>query len=116
MRVRYSQSLGRHSKADWESLKAEIGRCVRCGRTDLLLEKDHIQPIYAGGSDGIENLQPLCGVCNRAKGPEAINRRRFREVLGWDLLFEFGGNKMRERSNQRMTLAPSPQPGVRGSE
>ena len=32
------------------------------------LEVDHIVPVSKGGSDHMENLQLLCGHCNRTKG------------------------------------------------
>ena len=32
------------------------------------MEVDHIIPQSAGGGDHIENLQLLCGHCNRVKG------------------------------------------------
>lgn len=42
------------------------GRCVRCG-TDQEIQFDHIIPFSAGGSHGPENLELLCGPCNRKK-------------------------------------------------
>lgn len=41
-------------------------RCVRCGRTDAL-QIDHIWPWSLGGPTRSENLQTLCGACNRWK-------------------------------------------------
>ena len=34
--------------------------CVRCGKSEpeVKIVKDHIVPIYQGGSDGLDNLQP----------------------------------------------------------
>ncbi len=43
------------------------GKCVNCGRTDLL-EYDHIIPLHMGGSNTARNLQLLCESCNRLKG------------------------------------------------
>lgn len=41
--------------------------CARCGDVDAL-EIDHIQPRALGGCHVLENLQVLCGPCNREKG------------------------------------------------
>lgn len=40
--------------------------CVTCGRSDDL-QMDHRFPWSLGGDDTIENLQTMCGACNRAK-------------------------------------------------
>ena len=46
------------------------GRCNGC-RTDFpfrLFEVDHVVPRSRGGTDHLDNLQLLCGHCNRTKG------------------------------------------------
>jgi 5-methylcytosine-specific restriction endonuclease McrA len=47
------------------------GRCAMCGRTPLedevRLQVDHKIPKAWGGTDELENLQPLCEECNRGK-------------------------------------------------
>lgn len=43
------------------------GRCVECGRSELL-ELDHVIPLALGGSNTEKNLQLLCTECNRTKG------------------------------------------------
>lgn len=74
-RLAAARAKGRHTEAEWSALVAFCGtRCVKCGAEGKLV-KDHIVPIYQGGSDGIENLQPLCVRCNSAKGPDDTDHR-----------------------------------------
>lgn len=85
LRLIEARKKGSHTKEQWERLKAEFDyRCVRCGDGDMLVEKDHIVPIYQGGSDGIDNLQPLCAYCNGSKGPETENWAEYRRLNGWE--------------------------------
>jgi hypothetical protein len=45
------------------------GRCRACGIGDRdALQCDHILPESKGGTDRLDNLQALCGVCNNRKG------------------------------------------------
>lgn len=47
----------------WER---DEGVCVRCGAEDDL-QFDHVIPVAKGGGTSAENVQILCGDCNRAK-------------------------------------------------
>lgn len=74
-RLAEARSLGQHTPEQWAALIKFCGpRCLKCGNEKPLV-KDHITPIYQGGSDAIENIQPLCGPCNSAKGPETRDYR-----------------------------------------
>jgi hypothetical protein len=56
-----------------ESVRYEVlkrdGRCLLCGATpqEERLEVDHIKPRSKGGGNDVDNLQTLCGRCNRGK-------------------------------------------------
>lgn len=78
-RLTAARMIATHTKEEWLEMAAHFGGCVRCGADEggegVEIVKDHITPIYQGGSDGIANLQPLCRTCNCAKGREAIDHR-----------------------------------------
>lgn len=47
---------------------ARHGRiCKHCGTTTNIAI-DHIKAVINGGTDDLDNLQPLCGPCNSRKG------------------------------------------------
>ena len=84
-RLRQARLLGTHTQAEWEFLKSKYQyRCVRCGTDRYAVERDHIRPLYQGGSDAIANIQPLCARCNASKGPENYNWAEHRDKYGWD--------------------------------
>ena len=77
-RIIEARKKGSHTKEEWEILKEEFnGICVRCGEKSLPV-KDHILPIYMGGSDSIKNIQPICWRCNVSKRSESFNWKRYR--------------------------------------
>jgi hypothetical protein len=53
-------------------LQKYSNRCAWCGASGedkgVGLEMDHIKPFSQGGPSTFENLQPLCGPCNKKKG------------------------------------------------
>lgn len=68
---RHARGYGRA----WEKLREYIlsaeplcRLCAAKGRVTLAEEVDHIRPKADGGGDEIENLQPICRACHRAKG------------------------------------------------
>lgn len=65
-----------HSRGEWETLKAQVNwTCPSCRKIEpeIKLTKDHIVPIFKGGSNNIENIQPLYRSCNTRKGTKIIN-------------------------------------------
>jgi 5-methylcytosine-specific restriction endonuclease McrA len=47
--------------------RRDRGRCRECGN-GFDLQYDHVIPVALGGATSVDNLQLLCGDCNRAKG------------------------------------------------
>jgi 5-methylcytosine-specific restriction endonuclease McrA len=45
------------------------GKCAQCG-SNFDLQYDHVLPVALGGATTIDNLQLLCGDCNREKGAD----------------------------------------------
>lgn len=74
-RERIKKFGGCHSNGEWETLKAQYNwTCPSCNKQEpnIKLTRDHIIPIARGGSDNIENIQPLCSKCNSIKGTLTI--------------------------------------------
>ena len=61
---------GSHTLGEWVHLKALYRwTCPSCWKKEpeITLSRDHITPISLGGSDDIDNIQPLCRSCNSKK-------------------------------------------------
>ncbi len=79
-----ARSKGGHTQREWLALVRICGgTCLKCHRTGGIV-KDHIIPIHLGGSDSIENLQPLCRGCNTSKGRTQTDYR----AVGWKLALQ----------------------------
>jgi len=74
-KARKRKAEGSHDFGEWELLKKQYGyTCPACGKSEpeIKLTEDHIIPLDKGGSDYIENIQPLCVSCNTRKHTKII--------------------------------------------
>jgi hypothetical protein len=56
------------SDAEWRTIKQrQGGRCAVCGELSASLQRDHIVPVVAGGTNGADNVQATCSECNRKR-------------------------------------------------
>jgi 5-methylcytosine-specific restriction endonuclease McrA len=75
-RARKAGSTEHFTIEQWNELCEQYqNRCLCCGETPPRLEPDHVIPLARGGSDTIDNIQPLCPPCNRKKYVRVIDYR-----------------------------------------
>jgi 5-methylcytosine-specific restriction endonuclease McrA len=76
--IKYASKIT-HTEEEWQELKAFYNfKCLRCGKQepDIKLTRDHVIPLTQGGSDSIDNIQPLCARCNSKKNNKHIDYRK----------------------------------------
>lgn len=74
---------GSHTYGEWENLKKQYGfTCPICLKKEpeIKLTEDHIIPVSKGGSDYIENIQPLCMKCNLIKHDKLIGKAQIPDI------------------------------------
>ena len=63
---------------EWRKIRGVVFRtmgdvCVKCG--DKATEVDHVIELANGGTDELDNLQPLCKECHKVKTAEFNSKR-----------------------------------------
>jgi 5-methylcytosine-specific restriction endonuclease McrA len=78
-RARKRQATGSYTAEEWRNLCACYNfTCLACGRSEpeIQLTPDHIVPLARGGTNSIDNIQPLCKRCNQSKNARTIDYRQ----------------------------------------
>ena len=80
--LRKKNADGFHTEKQWQILLELCDRkCLNCGSTEDLA-CDHIVPLSKGGTDWIDNVQPLCQSCNSTKYVD-IQDHRPKDIRAW---------------------------------
>ena len=77
-RARILQAGGSFTTKEWVELCAYYEfTCLCCGRCEpeIKLTADHVIPLSKGGTNSIDNIQPLCQSCNSSKYRSIIDYR-----------------------------------------
>lgn len=72
---RLKEAGGSFTSGEWELLKKQYGLtcpCCKQPEPQIKLTQDHIIPLSKGGTNFIENIQPLCLRCNMKKFTKII--------------------------------------------
>ena len=73
---------GSHTQEEWLAMVERYGNICLCCFKSVSLTRDHVVPLSLGGTDYIENIQPLCLSCNARKGNRIIIDYRVNFALG----------------------------------
>ena len=76
--AREKNAVGNITAKEWRELKKRHNyTCLCCKRKEpeIKLTLDHVIPLSKGGTNTIDNAQPLCDTCNKRKGNKMIDYR-----------------------------------------
>lgn len=74
-RMRVKEAGGKYTVAQWRELCAKYNHCCLCCGEKKDLSPDHIVPLSRGGTNSIDNIQPLCSICNIRKFTKTTDYR-----------------------------------------
>lgn len=77
-RARIQQASGSFTSKEWKKLCKQYNyTCLCCGKREpeIKLTVDHVVPLSKGGTNFIDNIQPLCQSCNSSKHRRTIDYR-----------------------------------------
>lgn len=75
-RRRKQRLVGTFTQQQWLDVCNQYNnQCLRCACNNCALTIDHVLPISKGGTNTIDNVQPLCMACNLSKGTKHIDFR-----------------------------------------
>lgn len=74
-RAKERSATGKFTGAEFKALCDRYGnRCLKCGIGGKMTA-DHVLPLAKGGTNHIDNIQPLCRKCNQEKHTKHIDYR-----------------------------------------
>jgi hypothetical protein len=74
-RARKQNAEGDFTTQEWIDLCNQYHNICLCCKEEKPLEADHIVPLSKGGTNNIDNIQPLCKSCNSSKHTKTIDYR-----------------------------------------
>ena len=78
-----AKGRGEFTAEEWLALCDWFGNvCLKCGESKPLCA-DHVTPLSRGGSNTIDNIQPLCRSCNSVKCDKTIDYRAPNMLAGF---------------------------------
>jgi 5-methylcytosine-specific restriction endonuclease McrA len=69
------KASGEFTYAEFKQLCDRFGNVCLCCGMEKKLTPDHVIPLSRGGSNNIDNIQPLCFECNHRKRAKTIDYR-----------------------------------------
>ena len=114
---RKRDAKGSHTLKQWEKLKKEYNYCCAiCGMQEPFTEQhypklteDHIIPLNKGGSNFIENIQPLCQSCNSRKNDSIYQRTMAQKVGRNNTIKNKNKNMIRIETEETPVAEPTPE-------